>query len=131
MISIGELARRAQCSVPTIRYYESVGLLPDAMRRESGRRVYDRKDLGRLILIRRCRDIDMSLDKIRALLRMEASGKPCQETADFFTQQRMAIKARIQALQDLDFTLSLYVDNCQSGCMQDNVPCQIYDELAR
>lgn len=73
----------------------------------------------------------MPLDKIRDLLRMEASGKPCQETADFFTEQRMTIKARIQALQDFDFTLSLYVDRCQSGCMQDNLPCQIYDELAR
>ncbi len=131
MISIGELAKRAQCSVPTIRYYESVGLLPQAQRREGGHRAYDRKDLGRLILIRRCRDIDMPLDKIKQLLAMEASGKPCQETVDFFTDQRAAIKARIKALEELDFSLSLYVDNCQSKCMQNNTPCQIYEEMAR
>jgi MerR family transcriptional regulator, copper efflux regulator len=130
MISIGELAKRAQCTVPTIRYYESIGLLPEAQRREGGHRTYDRKDLSRLILIRRCRDIDMPLEKIKELLAMEANGKPCQETADFFTAQRHAIKARIQALQELDFTLSLHVDKCQSSCMQTNTSCQIYEEMA-
>jgi len=131
MISIGELAKRAQCTVPTIRYYESVGLLPQPQRREGGHRAYNRKDLARLILIRRCRDIDMPLDKIKELLTLEANGKPCQETVDFFSVQRNAIKARIQALQELDFTLSLYVENCQSGCMQNKTPCHIYDEIAQ
>ncbi len=73
----------------------------------------------------------MSLEKIKVLLAMEAGGKPCQETADFFTEQRQAIQARIQALQELDFTLSLYVDNCQSKCMPNNTPCQIYDEMSQ
>ncbi len=131
MISIGELAKRAQCTVPTVRYYESIGLLPTAQRREGGHRAYDRKDLGRLVLIRRCRDLDMPLDKIKELLAMEASGKPCQETVDFFTAQRQAIKARIKALEDLDFTLSLYVDRCQSGCMQSGAPCEVYNDMAQ
>ena len=131
MISIGELAKRAQCTVPTVRYYESVGLLPTAQRREGGHRAYDRKDLGRLILIRRCRDLDMPLDKIKDLLAMEASGKPCPETVDFFTAQRDAINMRIKALKELDFTLSLYVDRCQSGCMKSGVPCQVYEDMTQ
>lgn len=130
MITIGELAKRAQCTVPTIRYYESIGLLPMAQRREGGHRAYGRPDLARLTLIRRCRDFDMPLDKIKDLLALEASGKPCQETFDFFAAQREAIKARIKALEDLDFTLSLYVNNCQSGCMQTDTPCNIYKDMA-
>ena len=129
MITIGELAKRAQCTVPTIRYYESIGLLPRAQRRDGGHRAYGRQDLARLTLIRRCRDFDMPIERIRDLLALEANGKPCQETVDFFAAQREAIKARIKALEDLDFTLSLYVNNCQSGCMQTHTPCNIYQDF--
>ncbi len=129
MITIGDLAKRAQCTVPTIRYYESIGLLPMPQRREGGHRAYGRSDLARLTLIRRCRDFDMPLDRIKELLALEANGKPCQATADFFAAQREAIKARIKALKELDFTLSLYVSNCQSGCMQNDTPCNIYQDI--
>lgn len=129
MITIGELAKRAQCTVPTIRYYESIGLLPRAQRREGGHRAYGRPDLARLTLIRRCRDFDMPLDKIKDLLALEANGKPCQETMDFFSAQREAIKIRIKALEELDFTLSLYVSQCKSGCLQTDAPCSIYSEI--
>lgn len=40
-IRIGKLARMAGCSIPTIRYYEEIGLIPPASRRSSGQRVYD------------------------------------------------------------------------------------------
>ena len=36
--AIGELSRRTGVKVPTIRYYESIGLLPDPPRTEAGRR---------------------------------------------------------------------------------------------
>ncbi len=129
MITIGELAKRADCTVPTIRYYESIGLMPPAQRREGGHRAYGRADLARLVLIRRCRDFDMSIDEIKALLALEANGKPCQETVDFFEGRRLAIRARIKALEELDFTLSLYVHRCRSGCLQGDGPCGIYDDV--
>src|SRR4051812_45086570 len=104
MISIGELARRADCSVPTIRYYEQVGLMPKAGRRSGGHRAYDRADLARLNLIRRCRDCDIPLDLIRDLLRLSEGGKPCAETSAFFEAQRAVIQSRISALRDLDLS---------------------------
>lgn len=131
MITIGELAKRADCTVPTVRYYESIGLMPPAQRREGGHRAYGKADLARLVLIRRCRDFDMPIDRIKELLALEGNGKPCQETVDFFEGQRLAIKARIKALEALDFTLSLYVGRCQSGCLQNDVPCRIYDEISQ
>jgi DNA-binding transcriptional MerR regulator len=131
MITIGELAKRAACTVPTIRYYESIGLMPPAQRREGGHRAYGRADLARLVLIRRCRDFDMPIDRIKDLLALEATGKPCQETVDFFEAQRQAVKARIKALEELDFTLSLYVNRCRSGCLHGDAPCRIYDEIVQ
>jgi DNA-binding transcriptional MerR regulator len=129
MISIGELAKRTQCTVPTIRYYESIGLLPKAERREGGHRVYDRSDLARLNLIRRCRDCDIPLERIKELVSLSEGSRPCGETAEFFENQRKVIQDRIAALRDLDFSLSLYLDGCKTGCMPSNEPCDIFDKL--
>ena len=55
-ISIGVVAKQTGCTVPTIRYYEEIGLLPQAARTESGQRNYGEATLRRLTFIRRCRD---------------------------------------------------------------------------
>jgi MerR family copper efflux transcriptional regulator len=131
MISIGELAKRAQCTVPTIRYYEQVGLMPKAQRRDGGHRAYDRRDLARLNLIRRGRDCDMPLEKIKELVSLSEGAKPCVETVEFFVQQRQIIQTRIKALTELDFTLSLYIQSCETTCLTNDAPCGIYDDLQK
>ena len=66
MFRIGELARRAECLVQTVRYYEAEGLLPQAARSDGNFRMYDESHLERLLFIRRCRAKDMNLaDVIR------------------------------------------------------------------
>jgi MerR family transcriptional regulator, copper efflux regulator len=130
MFTIGVLARKAQCSVPTVRFYEAQGLMPPAERREGGHRVYGRSDLARLVMIRRLRDLDVPLDRIKALLILESNGKPCAETLAFFQEQRDAIRQRIEALRDLDLTLSLHMANCQSGCLPAEEPCGLFSALS-
>ena len=68
MFRIGELARRAECLVQTVRYYEAEGLLPQAARSDGNFRMYDESHLERLLFIRRCRAKDMNLADIRVLL---------------------------------------------------------------
>ena len=53
-ISIGEAARVSGVKVPTIRYYEQIGLLSAPTRTEGNRRSYDDRDLKRLAFIRSC-----------------------------------------------------------------------------
>jgi MerR family transcriptional regulator, copper efflux regulator len=67
-LKIGDLAERTGTSVPTIRYYEEIGLLPRALRQAGGQRVYSADDVERLTFIRRCRDFDFSIDEVRALV---------------------------------------------------------------
>lgn len=129
MISIGELAKRAQCTVPTIRYYEQIGLLPKAERREGGHRAYSRADLARLNLIRRCRDCDIPIERIRELVALSEGQRPCDETVVFFEAQRSVIRARIQALNELDLTLSLHLQSCKGSCLPNGDPCEIFDQL--
>lgn len=59
MYSIGELSRRTGVKVPTIRYYEQIGLLPEAERSSGNQRLYSRKAMERLAFIRHARDLRM------------------------------------------------------------------------
>lgn len=61
-LSIGMLAARTGLNVSAIRYYEEVGLIPEATRRPSGHRVYGSDTQELLTLIRRCRDFGFSVD---------------------------------------------------------------------
>ncbi len=78
-LSIGALARRTDVKVPTIRYYESAGLLPQPDRTASNRRVYDADAIDRLAFIRHARDLGFGMDAIRALL--DLRGQPEQPCA--------------------------------------------------
>jgi MerR family transcriptional regulator, redox-sensitive transcriptional activator SoxR len=66
-LAIGQLARRAGRAASTIRYYESVGVLPEP-ERVSGRRRYPPETLRRLAVIDTAQRAGLSLDEITELL---------------------------------------------------------------
>ncbi len=68
MMRIGELGKKADCPVQTVRFYESEGLLPEPARSQGNFRLYDDAHLQRLLFIRHCRAKDMTLEEIRQLL---------------------------------------------------------------
>jgi len=51
MLTIGKLGEAAGVKVPTIRYYEQIGLLPEAERSAGNQRLYGRKAMERLAFI--------------------------------------------------------------------------------
>jgi DNA-binding transcriptional MerR regulator len=67
---IGTLARRVGTTAPTIRYYEEIGLLPRAERRENGQRSYGNDATERLTFIRRCREVGFSIEEVRTLINL-------------------------------------------------------------
>src|SRR5436190_21689751 len=67
-LTIGQLARLSGIKAKTIRYYEEIGLLPPAQRRESGYRCYGEYDVNRLLLLRRIRLLGVPLPEIKQLL---------------------------------------------------------------
>lgn len=66
-LSIGEVAERAGVSVPSLRYYESLGLIA-AHRTAGNHRTFDRDVLRRLAFIRVAQRVGLSLDEIRDAL---------------------------------------------------------------
>lgn len=78
-LRIGEAAQRLGINARTIRFYESVGLLPPPKRTEhgyasSGHRLFTAEDLQRLRFIRQARLLDLSLDQIRELVEVTEEG---------------------------------------------------------
>lgn len=75
---IGQLAERIGVNPKTIRYYETIGLLPEPKRRPSGYRIYGADDLERVAFIRRAQQFGLRLDAIGETLALRDRGeRPC------------------------------------------------------
>lgn len=75
---IGELADKVGVNPKTVRYYESIGLLPEPARTGAGYRIYGAEDVDRLAFIRRAQQLGLTLDEIREILVLREGGtRPC------------------------------------------------------
>jgi DNA-binding transcriptional MerR regulator len=130
-IRIGILAQRTGCSIPTIRYYEEVGLIPAASRRSSGHRVYDDAAVAVLSFIRRCRVFGFTLDQTRALLSLaDKKERDCVEARDIAQGQLNAVRAKMLELMSLERSLARFVDSCNATCAGGPAPkCTIFKDL--
>lgn len=115
MFRIGELARRAECLVQTVRYYEAEGLLPEPARSEGNFRLYDEAHLDRLLFIRRCRAKDMNLIEVRQLLSFRDQPElACAEVNDLMDAHIGQVRAKIRELQELERQLRELRHSCGS-----------------
>ena len=131
-LTIGELARRSGCTVPTIRYYEEIGLLPQASRKTGGHRIYGDLDLRRVLFIRRCRDFGFPIDQVRALLDLTATGdRDCNEARDLALAHLDTVREKQRELQALERNLVSFVDRCTAKCAGGPATeCVILEDLA-
>ncbi|HEX4436961.1 MAG TPA: MerR family transcriptional regulator [Solirubrobacteraceae bacterium] len=73
MLRIGDLAKLAETTPRTIRYYEEVGLLPEAAERPSGQhRLYSRAEVERLREVMRLKELlGLTLEELKTILAAE------------------------------------------------------------
>lgn len=131
-ISIGLLARQAGCSVPTIRYYEDIGLLPAVPRTEGGRRVYGKETVRRLSFIRRCRDFGFSIEQVRELVGLvDEPSRPCVEVREVAAKHLAQVRDKLAELQALERSMAAFVGSCDTACAGGAaVDCTILEDLA-
>jgi len=114
MMKIGDLARTAQCTVETVRYYEREGLLPAPARTAGNFRDYGREHAERLRFIRNCRALDMSHDEIRRILTLADQPECGCGAVNAVVDQHIAhVDARIRELEQLRASLAALRERCQ------------------
>ena len=127
MFSIGELSKRTGVKVPTIRYYEQMGLIEEPERSDGNQRRYSKDGLMRLLFIRHSRDLGFSIEDIKQLLNLsEHPEKPCHDAHGIAVQHLEDVQARIAKLRRLEQELKRI-----SKCDAANVSrCAVIETLA-
>lgn len=67
-LQIGEVSERTGLSLRTIRYYEQMGLVTPSARTSGGFRLYTESDIARLMLVRRMKPLEFSMEEMRDVL---------------------------------------------------------------
>ena len=115
-MKIGELARATRTTAETIRYYERSGLLDAPPRSEGNYRIYTPAHVERLSFIRHRRNLDMTLDEIRALLRFQQEPlQNCAQVNDLLDEHIGHVAARIRELQALELQLQALRETCREA----------------
>jgi DNA-binding transcriptional MerR regulator len=126
--SIGELARPTGTKVETIRYYERIGLLPAPARTVGNYRAYTRQHLERLNFIRRGRNLGLSLDQVRQLLRLaDDPDQPRTEVGRIARQHLVEVERKLADLSALATELRRLIERCSRGAVAE---CRVIEALA-
>ena len=113
MLTIGKLGAQAGVKVPTIRYYEGMGLLAAPERTEGNQRRYGRAEIEKLAFIRHARDLGFSIEAIAALIELQNHpDRSCLEANQMAQAQLADVRGRIARLQALETELIRISDGC-------------------
>lgn len=114
-LKIGALAKRTDCKVETIRFYEKEKLLPEPARSEGNFRLYGESHVERLHFIRHCRSLDMTLDEIRVLLGYrDTPERTCDAINDLVDAHIRQVDERMAELHSLKNHLLALREKCGS-----------------
>ena len=126
--SIGELASRAGVKVPTIRYYEGIGLIDAPPRTEGNQRRYDGGALQRLKFIAHARSMGFPMESLRAMLQIAGHKEaPCADLDEMVRDRLAEVDERIARLTTLRGELSGMLSSCHHGTVGE---CRVVEVLS-
>lgn len=98
-VLIGDVAERTGLTAPTIRYYESIGLLAPPLRSATGYRRYSDTTVEELRFIKKAQSLGFSLEEIGEILKLSRAGDtPCSHVLDLSRRHLGAVEERIRQL---------------------------------
>lgn len=130
MYRIGELAKLANVTPDTIRYYEKQQMIDHEVRTEGGFRLYTDNDLQRLRFIRYARQLGFTLESIRELLsiRIDPEHHTCQESKSIVQARLDEVEGRIQGAAS-HAAISQRLNDACCGTAHSSVYCSILEAL--
>lgn len=127
-MNIGQAAEASGVTAKMIRYYESIGLILEASRTDSGYRQYTAQDVQTLRFIKRSRDLGFSIDRIKTLLSLWGDRR--RKSADVKKLARLYIAELDQDIEKLQ-SIRNELQHLANSCHGDQRPdCPILDELS-
>lgn len=125
---ISDLAKKTQLSNDTIRFYEKKQLIKHSFRADNNYKYYDDEALKRLIFIKRCRSLDMTLHEITQLLeQIQYPEQGCKVIDQLIEEHIQHVETRIQELISFKTQLHELRQSCASNTTIDH--CQIVKQL--
>jgi len=124
-LTIGQLAKKAQINLETIRYYERRGLIKRPDKPATGYRKYSNDSLQQLFFIKRAKALGFNLDEIQNLLLLSVGH--CNEIQSLAEQKLDQVQCKIRDLQRLEDVLSDQVRQCNASA--DKAHCPIVEAL--
>ena len=125
--SIGELAAASGVKVPTIRYYEQIGLLDPPSRTQGNQRRYSRAARERLQFIAHARAMGFPMPSLKAMLRISRHREaPCADIDELVQGRLQEVDERIDRLTRLRKELAGMLDSCRHGTVAD---CRVVEVL--
>ena len=128
-MNIGQASKATKVSAKMIRYYESIGLIPKALRSVAGYRHYSDADLGALRFIRSARDLGFPLEKISELLKLwRNEQRPSAEVKAVAEKHIVELNQQIEEL----IRMRDFLQQIAAACPGSTDPhCPILEELAQ
>jgi len=126
--AIGELSTLSGVKVPTIRYYEEIGMLAAPPRTEGNQRRYDETALSRLRFIAHARSMGFPMGSIKSMLRLARHpDEPCEDLDSLVADRLMEVEERISKLSGLRAELTAMLEDHHHGRVAD---CRIIEVLS-
>lgn len=126
-LTIGKLAKQAEVTIETIRYYQHRGLLEEPQKPGGGYRRYPPDAIARIRFIKRAQQAGFTLKEIAELLSLD--GAHCAEVRKIAEQKCRQIDAQIKNLTALRQLLNSLVEGCRSGSSTEY--CSLIDALSK
>ena len=126
VFTIGQLAKKTDVNVETIRYYQRRGLLTEPAKPPKGARRYTELDAQYIRFIKQGQKLGFSLDELHELLSL-GDEQQCQKAREIALKTLLSIRERIERLQRMEKALTDLVECCSKN--PDATSCPIMTAL--